>query len=85
MAKAGVKVNVAKYESEAFTDAIYELVKDEAIRLHNKEGMDLALAGKIAAYLATLPILAIAAEGRAGLADKLTNLCDKLFKDISEL
>jgi hypothetical protein len=78
-------INVAEYANEAFTDSIYVLVKAEAIRLHQSEGLELVAAGMVAAYLAMLPILAIANGGIQGRGAELHKLVDKLFNDISKL
>lgn len=85
MVSDGMMGKVAGYVRETFTDAIYELVKAEAIRLHQVHRMELVEAGEIAAYIAMIPIIAIAAGGDETKAVKISDLHEKFFNDIEEL
>ena len=78
-------INVAAYANEDFTDLIYEIVKTEAVRLHKFDDLEIVLAGKVAAYTAMIPILAIASGGKLASSAELNQLLDKLFQNISEI
>jgi hypothetical protein len=77
-------IAISKYMNVGFTDAIYELVKAESLRIHS-EGIDIVQAAELAAYFATLPIAAIAAGGKKGLEDQIEPLCNNFIFNLKEL
>ena len=82
--KAVKTVHLAAFLNADFTDAIFKLVKAEAIRLQS-QGLSIVDAGEVAAYFATLPIAAIAAGGKKGLEDQIEPLCNNFIYTIKRL
>lgn len=82
--KAVKTVHLAAFLNDDFTDAIYELVKAEAIRLQ-LQGLSIVDAGEVAAYFATLPIAAIAAGGKKGLEYQIEPLCNNFIYTLKRM